>query len=73
MTSTSILTDIELGTVAGGSGSVGLSFLQGMAAGAGGVSPGGGSRPNFGAGMYGSGGGSSKPCNSNHNGVHYPQ
>jgi hypothetical protein len=70
MTSISILTELELDAVAGGS--IGLSFLQGMAAGAGGTSP-GGSRPNFGGGMYGSGGGSSKPCNSNHNGVHYPQ
>ena len=71
MTGTSILTDIELDAVAGGS--IGRSFLEAMAAGAGGVSSSGGSRPNFGGGMYGSGGGSSKPCNSNHNGVHYPQ
>ena len=66
---TSILTDIELDTVAGGS--IGSSFMEGMATGAASgtaidVPP-----PHFGVGpTTGTGGG--RPCNSNHNGVHYP-
>ena len=62
---TSILTDTDLDAVTGGAVN---AFMQGMAAGA----AGGGKQrpPNF--GVAPTGGGTSVPCNSNHNGVVYP-
>jgi hypothetical protein len=66
MTSTSILTDIELNAVAGGS--IGSSALRGMTVGA--VVGGTGGAGTFPVGpATGTGG---KPCNSNHHGVLHP-
>ena len=68
MTSTSILTDIELNAVAGGSifSEIAAAGLRGAVEG---VS--GGGAPNFGSVYTGPKTSGPKPCNSNHNGVHY--
>jgi hypothetical protein len=67
---TSILTDIELDAVTGGS--IGSAFMKGMAAGASKGTSIDLPPPNFGVGPTTGSGGGGRPCNSNHNGVHYP-
>jgi hypothetical protein len=64
---TSILNDIDLDAVTGGS--AGSAFLQGIANGVANAT--GGTPPHFGVAPT-TGTGGTRPCGSNHNGVIYP-